>query len=49
MITDEDNLPEINLVVAKPIPRTNSGGNSFKLKWANAKTNEDIKIPINLP
>ena len=46
---DEDNLPEINLVVAKPIPRTNKGGNSFKLRWANAKTKDDIKIPIVLP
>ena len=46
---DEDNLPEINLVVAKPIPRTNNGGNSFKLRWANAKINEDIKIPIIFP
>ena len=49
MKTDDDNLPEINLVEAKPIPRINKGGNSFKLRWASAKTNEDIKIPINLP
>ena len=49
MITDENNLPETNLVVAKPIPRTNNGGNSFKLRCASAKTNEDIKIPIVLP
>ena len=49
MKIDEDNLPEISLVVAKPIPRTNNGGNSFKLRCASAKTNEDIKIPIVFP
>ena len=37
MITEENKLPEAILVIANPIPRTNNGGISPKLKWANAK------------
>ena len=36
MITEENKLPEAILVIANPIPRTNNGGISAKLKWANA-------------
>ena len=33
MITEENKLPEAILVIANPIPRTNNGGISPKLKW----------------
>ncbi len=37
MITEESKLPEAILVIPNPIPRTNNGGISPKLRCANAK------------
>ena len=37
IITDENKLPETILVIPNPIPRTNNGGISPKLRCANAK------------
>ena len=49
MKTDDNNLPDPILVIPSPIPKTNKGGSSFRLKCANANTNDDIKIPIISP
>ena len=46
---EEANLPDNNLVAPSPIPRTNSGGNSLRLKCANAKINAEERIPIAIP
>ena len=45
MITEENKLPEAILVIANPIPRTNNGGISPKLKWANAKIKAETIMP----
>ena len=34
---EESKLPEATLVIPRPIPRTNKGGISARLKWAKAK------------
>ena len=49
MITEENKLPEAILVIPKPIPKTNNGGISPKLKWANAKTKAETIIPEITP
>ena len=49
MITEENKLPEAILVIANPIPRTNNGGISPKLKWANAKIKAETMIPEITP
>ena len=36
IITEESKLPEAILVIPNPIPKTNNGSISPKLKWANA-------------
>ena len=36
-------------MIPNPIPRTNNGGISPKLKWANAKTNAETMIPEITP
>ena len=49
IITEDDNLPEISLVIASPIPKVNNGGISLKLKWAKAKIKAEIVIPNIIP
>ena len=49
IITAENKLPEAILVIPNPIPRTNNGGISAKLKCANAKINAEIIIPEIIP
>jgi len=49
MITEENKLPEAILVIANPIPRTNNGGISPKLKWANAKIKAETMMPEITP
>ena len=49
IITEDDNFPEISLVIPKPKPNTNNGGISLKLKWAKAKINAEIAIPKIIP
>ena len=49
MITEENKLPEAILVIANPIPRTNNGSISAKLKWANAKIKAETIIPEITP
>ena len=49
MITEENKLPEAILVIANPIPTTNNGGISPKLKWANAKIKAETIIPEITP
>ena len=49
MITEENKLPEAILVIANPIPRTNNGGISRKLKWANAKIKAETMMPVITP
>ena len=49
IITEENKLPETALVIPSPIPKTNNGGISLKLKWAKAKIKEEIKIPDIVP
>ena len=44
MITEENKLPAAILVIAKPIPRTNNGGITHKLKWAKAKIKNERAI-----
>ena len=36
-------------MIPNPIPRTNNGGISPKLKWANANMNAEIMIPEITP
>ena len=43
------NLPDINLVHARPIPKIKRGGNSLKLKCAKANINDENTIPITRP
>ena len=49
MITEENKLPEAILVIANPIPRTNNGGISPKLKWANANIKAETMMPKITP
>ena len=49
MITEENKLPEAILVIPNPIPKTNSGGISPKLKWANAKIKAETTMPEITP
>ena len=49
IITEDDNLPEISLVIPSPIPNINSGGVSLILKWAKAKIKAEIAIPKIIP
>ena len=49
MITEDDNLPEISLVIPSPIPKVNNGGISLILKWAKAKIKAEIVIPKIIP
>ena len=36
-------------MIANPIPRTNNGGISPKLKWANAKIKAETMMPEIIP
>ena len=47
--TDDDNLPEISLVIPSPTPKVNNGGISLILKWAKAKLKAEIIIPKIIP
>ena len=47
--TDDDNLPEISLVIPSPTPKVNNGGISLMLKWAKAKIKAEIIIPNIIP
>ena len=49
IITEENKLPEAILVIPNPIPRTNNGGISPKLKWANAKIKAETIMPEITP
>ncbi len=49
IIIEEANRPDNNLVTPSPTPRINRGGNSLKLKWANAKIIEEEMIPKIIP
>ena len=49
MMTEENKLPEAILVIPNPIPRTNKGGISPKLKWANAKIKAETIMPEMTP
>ena len=49
MITEERRLPEAILVIPNPIPRTNNGGISPKLKWAKAKIKAETIMPEIFP
>ena len=48
-MTEESKLPEAILVIPNPIPRTNNGGISPKLKWAKAKIKAETIIPKIFP
>ena len=47
--TEDDNLPEISLVIPNPIPKVNNGSISLILKCARAKIKADIVIPKIIP
>ncbi len=49
IITEDDNLPEISLVIPSPIPKVNNGSISLILKWAKAKIKAEIVIPKIIP
>ena len=49
IITEDDSLPEISLVIPSPIPSVNNGGISLMLKWAKAKIKAEIVIPKITP
>ena len=49
IITEDDNLPEISLVIPSPIPNINNGGISLILKWSKAKIKAEIVIPKIIP
>ena len=49
IITEDDNLPEISLVIPNPIPRVNNGSISLMLKWAKAKIKAETAIPKIIP
>ena len=46
---EEANLPDNNLVVPSPTPKMNNGGNSLRLRCANAKIKAEERIPIRIP
>ena len=46
---DDDNLPEISLVIPRPTPNVNNGGISLILKCAKAKIKAEIIIPKIIP
>ena len=48
-MTEESKLPEAILVIPNPIPRTNKGGISPKLKCAKAKIKAEIMMPKIIP
>ena len=48
-MTEESKLPEAILVIPSPIPRTNNGSISPKLKWAKAKIKAETMIPKIIP
>ena len=48
-MTEESKLPEAILVIPNPIPRTNNGGISPKLKCAKAKIKAENIIPKSIP
>ena len=49
IITEDDNLPEISLVIPNPMPKANNGGISLILKCAKAKIKAEIVIPRIIP
>ena len=49
IITEDDNFPEISLVIPNPTPKVNNGGISLMLKWARAKIKAEIEIPKIIP
>ena len=49
MITEESKLPEAIRVIPSPIPRTNNGGISPKLKCAKAKIKAETMMPKIIP
>ena len=49
IIIEDDNLPEISLVIPSPIPNVNKGGISLILKCAKAKIKAEIVIPKIIP
>ena len=49
IITEESKLPEAILVIPSPIPRTNNGGISPKLKCAKAKIKAETMMPEIIP
>ena len=49
IITEENKLPEAILVIPNPIPKTNNGGISPKLKCASAKIKAETMIPAITP
>ena len=49
IITEESKLPEAILVIPRPIPRTNNGGISPKLKCAKAKIKAETIMPKIIP
>ena len=49
IITEDDSLPEISLVIPSPIPKINNGGISLILKWAKAKIKAEIVMPKIIP
>ena len=49
IITEESRLPDAILVIPNPIPRTNNGGISPKLKWAKAKIKAENTMPKMIP
>ena len=48
-MTEESKLPEAILVIPRPIPRTNNGGISAKLRWAKAKIKAETVMPKIIP
>ena len=49
IMTEDNKLPETILVMPSPIPRTNNGGISPKLKWAKAKIKAETIMPKIIP
>ena len=49
MITEDNKLPEAILVIPSPIPRTNNGNISPRLKWAKAKIKAESMMPKIIP
>ena len=49
IITLDDSLPEISLVIPSPMPKVNNGGISLILKCAKAKIKAEIVMPKIIP